>query len=320
MVEQKKPLLACRKLSKEFKTDGGIVHAVNDIDLDIFEGETLGLVGESGCGKSTLGRLILGLTPATQGSIQFSGQELTTMNKRQFRKVRKDIQCIFQDPYASLDPRRSIADSILEPLEINKIGSQESRQARLLNLLQTVGIPAEYMNRFPHQFSGGQRQRVGIARALALNPKLIVCDEPVSALDVSIQAQVLNLLADLQEQEHLTYLFISHDLNVVKRISNRVCIMYLGSICESGKTEEIFAHPRHPYTKFLLDAVPVNDPDDRKSDKLIITGDLPSPLNPPGGCLFHTRCPYATKECSQRRPKQATENGHLLACHHPLNS
>ncbi len=293
------------------------VHAISDVDITICRGETLGLVGESGCGKSTLGRLILGLLRPTEGKIWFEGQELTAMSKGEFRKVRRDIQCIFQDPYASLDPRLSIANSIMEPLTINHVGTRQEQQEKVEALLKIVGIPVEYRNRFPHQFSGGQRQRVGIARALALNPKLIVCDEPVSALDVSIQAQVLNLLADLQNQMGLTYLFISHDLNVVQRISNRVCIMYLGQICESGPTEEIFAHPRHPYTHFLLSAVPVTDPEQRQ-EKELISGELPSPIAPPPGCRFHTRCPYATEVCRTSVPSKTEENGHLFACHHPL--
>lgn len=317
MEQERNILLRCENLVKTFPSGRNKVHAVSGVDITIYTGETLGLVGESGCGKSTLGRLILGLLRPDAGKIWFAGKELTAMRKSEFRKVRRDIQCIFQDPYASLDPRLSIADSVMEPLTINGMGSRQERQERVEELLRTVGIPVEYKNRFPHQFSGGQRQRVGIARALALNPKLIVCDEPVSALDVSIQAQVLNLLADLQEQMGLTYLFISHDLNVVHRISNRVCIMYLGMVCESGPTEEIFAHPRHPYTKFLLSAVPVTDPSDRK-EKELISGELPSPIAPPSGCRFHTRCPYATEQCGQQVPVAWEEDGRLIACHHPL--
>jgi len=318
MENESKVLLRGEGLVKEFPVGRNTVHAVSNVDITINEGETLGLVGESGCGKSTLGRLILGLLPPTAGRLWFNGKELTAMPAREFRKVRRDIQCIFQDPYASLDPRINIANSIMEPLTINHIGSKAERDQRVEELLRIVGIPVEYKNRFPHQFSGGQRQRVGIARALALNPKLIVCDEPVSALDVSIQAQVLNLLADLQEQMGLTYLFISHDLNVVRRISNRVCIMYLGVICESGPTAEIFAHPRHPYTSFLLSAVPVVDPDDRQEKKRLISGELPSPMSPPSGCRFHTRCPYATEECKKVVPEAREVDGHMVACHHPL--
>ncbi|MBU5626492.1 ATP-binding cassette domain-containing protein [Oscillibacter sp. MSJ-2] len=313
---EREVLLRGEGLVKEFPAGRNKVHAVSDVDITIYKGETLGLVGESGCGKSTLGRLILGLLRPTAGKLWFEEKELTAMSTGEFRKMRKDIQCIFQDPYASLDPRLSIANSIMEPLTINGVGSKQDRQKQVEELLRIVGIPVEYKNRFPHQFSGGQRQRVGIARALALNPKLIVCDEPVSALDVSIQAQVLNLLADLQEKMGLTYLFISHDLNVVRRISDRVCIMYLGMICESGPTEEIFAHPRHPYTSFLLSAVPVTDPSDRQG-KQLISGELPSPMAPPPGCRFHTRCPYATEECRQNVPAAVEGNGRLVACHHP---
>lgn len=316
MEREQNVLLRAEKLVKTFPAGRHKVHAISDVDMTIYRGETLGLVGESGCGKSTLGRLILGLLRPTAGKIWFEGQELTAMSKGEFRRVRRDIQCIFQDPYASLDPRLSIANSIMEPLTINRMEDRQERERKVEELLRTVGIPVEYKNRFPHQFSGGQRQRVGIARALALSPKLIVCDEPVSALDVSIQAQVLNLLSDLQEKMGLTYLFISHDLNVVHRISNRVCIMYLGMVCESGPTEEIFTHPRHPYTNFLLSAVPVTDPADRR-EKNLISGELPSPIAPPPGCRFHTRCPYATEECRQMVPEAVEENGHLVACHHP---
>ena len=318
MENEKRVLLRGEGLVKEFPAGRRVVHAVSNVNITIHEGETLGLVGESGCGKSTLGRLILGLLTPTEGKIWFDGKGLTGMPADEFRKVRRSIQCIFQDPYASLDPRISIANSIMEPLNVSRIGSKEERHQRVEELLRIVGIPVEYKNRFPHQFSGGQRQRVGIARALALNPKLIVCDEPVSALDVSIQAQVLNLLADLQEKMGLTYLFISHDLNVVRRISNRVCIMYLGVMCESGPTPEIFAHPRHPYTHFLLSAVPVVDPSDRQEKKQLISGELPSPMSPPSGCRFHTRCPYATEECKQKAPEPVEIDGHMVACYHPL--
>ena len=317
MSQEKNILLRGEGLVKTFPAGRNQVHAVSDVDITIYQGETLGLVGESGCGKSTLGRLILGLLRPTEGRIWFEDQEITAMRKREFRKVRRNIQCIFQDPYASLDPRLSIMNSVMEPLSINHVGTRREREEAVEELLRVVGIPVEYKNRFPHQFSGGQRQRVGIARALALNPKLIVCDEPVSALDVSIQAQVLNLLADLQAERGLSYLFISHDLNVVHRISDRVCIMYLGRVCECGPTEDIFAHPCHPYTSFLLNAVPVNDPDDRQ-EKSLISGELPSPSNPPSGCPFHTRCPYAKPICRQEIPSASEESGHLVACHHPL--
>ena len=318
MAKEQEILLKGQGLVKEFKSGKQVVHAVSDVDIEIRRGETLSLVGESCCGKSTLGRLLLGLLPPTAGKIWFEGQELTAMDRKEFQKIRRDIQCIFQDPYSSLDPRLSVASSIAEPLVINKIGTKESRQKRVEELLKIVGIPVEYKNRFPHQFSGGQRQRIGIARALALNPKLIVCDEPISALDVSIQAQVLNLLMDLQQEMGLTYLFISHDLNVVRCISDRIYIMYLGSVCEYGEAEAIFEHPRHPYTHFLLSAVPVVDPDDRIENKDIIAGEIPSPMNPPSGCKFHTRCPYATDICKTETPAFQTEEGRCFACHHPL--
>lgn len=311
-------LLHAEGLTKEFKSGRQTVHAVDGVDMEIRKGETLSLVGESGCGKSTLGRLILGLLEPTAGRYWFEGQEISSMKKKEFRHIRRDIQCIFQDPYSSLDPRLSVANSIAEPLLINKIGTVKERQARVEELMKIVGIPVEYKNRFPHQFSGGQRQRIGIARALALNPKLIVCDEPISALDVSIQAQVLNLLMELQEKLGLTYLFISHDLNVVRCISDRVYIMYLGSVCEYGPAEEIFRNPRHPYTHFLLSAVPAADPDNRKEDKEILTGEIPSPMNPPSGCKFHTRCPYATEQCSREKPEFVSSDGHGYACHFPL--
>ena len=318
MAKEREILLKGQGLVKEFKTGKQVVHAVSDVDIEIRRGETLSLVGESGCGKSTLGRLLLGLLTPTAGKIWFEAKELTAMDRKDFQKIRRDIQCIFQDPYSSLDPRLSVANSIAEPLVINKIGTKEERQNRVEELLKTVGIPVEYKNRFPHQFSGGQRQRIGIARALALNPKLIVCDEPISALDVSIQAQVLNLLMDLQQEMGLTYLFISHDLNVVRCISDRIYIMYLGSVCEYGEAEAIFEHPRHPYTHFLLSAVPVVDPDDRIENKDIIAGEIPSPMNPPSGCKFHTRCPYATDICKRENPAFQTEKGRSFACHHPL--
>ena len=318
MDDSRDVLLKGQGLVKEFKMGKSTVHAVADVDIEIRTGETLSLVGESGCGKSTLGRLLLGLLKPDQGKIWFENRELVSMKRREFQKVRRDIQCIFQDPYSSLDPRLSVANSIAEPLLINRAGTWEECMKRVDELLEIVGIPVEYKNRFPHQFSGGQRQRIGIARALSLNPKLIVCDEPVSALDVSIQAQILNLLTELQERMGLTYLFISPDLNVVRCISDRVYIMYLGSICEYGEAGEIFEHPRHPYTHFLLSAVPVVDPDDRKEDKEIISGEIPSPVNPPSGCKFHTRCPYADKLCSEAVPQFRTEGGQSFACHHPL--
>lgn len=319
----KKKLLEVHGLTKEFKVSSGmwkkskgVVHAVTDVSLDIYEGETLALVGESGCGKSTLGRLILNLIEPTAGTVIFDGRDIQKLPPEELRQMRKEMQIIFQDPYASLNPRWTIRDIVAEPLVTHGVyKTKEETTARVEELLEKCGIRPEFINRFPHQFSGGQRQRVGIARALALNPRLIVCDEPVSALDVSIQAQVLNLLSDLQKEMNLTYLFISHDLSVVRYLSDRICVMFLGKICEIGKTKEVYESPQHPYTKFLLDAVPKPDPDLRKADKNMLTGEIPSPVNPPSGCRFHTRCPYATHLCAQEEPQLRLVNGRKVACH-----
>lgn len=322
-------LLNASGLVKEFHTGGGTVHAVSDVDLIIYKGETLSLVGESGCGKSTLGRLLLRLIEPTQGSVVFNGVELSTLKKKEMREMRRKMQFIFQDPYASLNPRMTVGKILQEPLINYQVGKEEKQENKpkeirediIKNLMKKVGIRPEYYNRYPHQFSGGQRQRIGIARALALNPELIVCDEPVSALDVSIQAQILNLLHDLQEELGLTYLFISHDLSVVRYISDRVCVMFLGRVCEIGKTEDIYKNPMHPYTKFLLDSVPQPDPRKRREDKEVLEGDIPSPLKPPAGCRFHTRCPYARDICKQEVPQMKDyENGRQCACHFPLNN
>jgi oligopeptide/dipeptide ABC transporter ATP-binding protein len=312
-------LLQAKHLFKEFKLGSRFFYAVSDVNIKIYKGETLGLAGESGCGKSTLGRMLTGLIKPTKGEIFYDSDEITKLKSRQFKKIRREIQFIFQDPYASLDPRMRVADIVREPLLINKVGATEEQKARVDELLEIVGIPVDYKSRFPHQFSGGQRQRLGIARSLALNPQLIVCDEPVSALDVSIQAQVLNLLMKLQEQFSLTYLFISHDLNVVEHICDRACIMYLGRICEVGSKKDIFEHPRHPYTRFLLSANSILDPEHRKEDRPILTGDLASPVNPPSGCSFHPRCPYARELCSEREPDMTTEGNHQFLCHFPIN-
>lgn len=319
----KKKLLEVHGLTKEFKVSSGmwkkskgVVHAVTDVSLDIYEGETLALVGESGCGKSTLGRLILNLIEPTAGTVIFDGRDIQKLPPEELRQMRKEMQIIFQDPYASLNPRWTIRDIVAEPLVTHGVyRTKEETTARVEELLEKCGIRPEFINRFPHQFSGGQRQRVGIARALALNPRLIVCDEPVSALDVSIQAQVLNLLSDLQKEMNLTYLFISHDLSVVRYLSDRICVMFLGKICEIGKTKEVYESPQHPYTKFLLDAVPKPDPELRKADKNMLTGEIPSPVNPPSGCRFHTRCPYATHLCAQEEPQLRLVNGRKVACH-----
>lgn len=319
----KKVLLEAKNLVKEFPVSsskkGACVHAVSNVDLTIYEGETLALVGESGCGKSTLGRLLLRLLELTEGSIFFEGAEMTKMSSKEMHAIRKKMQIIFQDPYASLNPRMNVEQIIGEPLQThNECKSKAELRERVIELMEKVGIPKEALKRYPHQFSGGQRQRIGIARAIALNPKLIVCDEPVSALDVSIQSQVLNLLRDLQEEYHLTYLFISHDLSVVRHISNRVCVMFLGKICEIGDVEDIFNKPLHPYTKFLLEAVPRPNPELRKEDKELLTGEMPSPVSPPSGCRFHTRCPYATAHCKITEPAIREIDGRLVACNFPL--
>ncbi len=308
-------LLDARNLTKTFKAPNGQVQAVTDVSLQIYKGETLSLVGESGCGKSTLGRLLIRLLELDSGSVRFGTTELTELKKKELCKFRQHMQLIFQDPYASLDPRFTIAKSICEPLRAAGY-SQKEQQEMVLDLAQKTGINPEHLGRYPHQFSGGQRQRVGIARAIALRPELVVCDEPVSALDVSIQAQTLNLLRQLQRELQLTYLFISHDLSVVHYISDRVCVMFLGRICEIGTTEEIYAHPRHPYTKFLLNATPQIGKKAMGREKLL-TGEIPSPINPPSGCRFRTRCPYATEQCAKEVPMLAGSEDHQVACHHP---
>lgn len=319
-----KKLVEIRGLTKEFAAGSStwsrrknVVHAVSGVNLDIYEGETLALVGESGCGKSTLGRLILNLIEPTAGTVTFDGKVMQELKQEEMRQLRKEMQLIFQDPYASLNPRWSIRDIVAEPLETHKIYKTAAETTeRVKELVKKCGIRPEFINRYPHQFSGGQRQRVGIARALALNPRLIVCDEPVSALDVSIQAQVLNLLADLQTEFKLTYLFISHDLSVVRYLSDRVCVMFLGKICEIGNTKDVYEDPKHPYTRFLLEAVPKPDPTIRKEDKNMLIGEIPSPVNPPSGCRFHTRCPYASKRCSQEEPlMREVAPGRMAACH-----
>ena len=317
-------LLVVKNLKKYFPVKSsflrltvGNVTAVDGVSFKIKRGTTMGLVGESGCGKSTVGRTILRLQDKTDGQVFFNGKEIFSLSKKELRHERPAIQIIFQDPYSSLSPRLPVGEIIAEGVREHGIVPENEIDDYVTRVMHACGLQEYHKDRYPHEFSGGQRQRICIARALALNPDFILCDEPVSALDVSIQAQVLNLLADLQNQMGLTYLFISHDLNVVQRISNRVCIMYLGQICESGPTEEIFAHPRHPYTHFLLSAVPVTDPEQRQ-EKELISGELPSPIAPPPGCRFHTRCPYATEVCRTSVPSKTEENGHLFACHHPL--
>jgi len=316
------PLLAVKHLKKHFPIKGGVfsktigyVYAVDDINFTLEKGETLGLVGESGCGKSTTGRTILRLIEPTDGAICFEGQDITTLDKSAMRALRREMQIIFQDPYASLNPRMTVGSIIGEPLEIHKIAKGSEKEERVASLLQKVGLRSEDMRKYPHEFSGGQRQRIGIARALALNPKLIVCDEPVSALDVSIQAQVINLLEDLQAEFGLSYLFIAHNLNVVEHISNRVAVMYLGQIVELASDEELYKNPQHPYTEALLSAVPIPDPTVKKK-RIILEGDVPSPINPPKGCHFHTRCMYKDKICEEVEPEfKDIGGGHWVACH-----
>lgn len=313
-----KVLLKAEHLKKYFKSPHGTVKAVDDVSLEIYEGETLALVGESGCGKSTLGRVILNLITPTSGTVNFDGTDITALHGKMLRNMRAQMQLVFQDPFSSLDPRFTVGQIIAEPLQNMGLSRQE-QQKRVLELMDRVSLQPEHYSRYPHQFSGGQRQRIGIARALAPNPRLIVCDEPVSALDVSIQAQILNLLKKLQKQSNLTYLFISHDLAVVRYISDRVCVMFLGQICELCSTVEAYEKPLHPYTRMLIDSAPEPDPDFHREDRMLLQGELPSPVNPPAGCRFCTRCPFATDVCRTVHPelKEYTP-GHFCACHHPL--
>jgi peptide/nickel transport system ATP-binding protein len=321
------PLLRARGVSKQFRVGNSImpggntvVHAVDNVSLDVWRGETLGLVGESGCGKSTLGRCLVRLYEITQGKIEFEGIDISTAKMRALRPVRQRMQMVFQDPYASLNPRRRVADLLAEPLKVHGKRSRAEIKERVAELMRLVELSPDHLNRFPHEFSGGQRQRIGIARAIALEPSLVVADEPVSALDVSIQAQIVNLFADLQERLGLTYVFIAHDLSVVRQVSTRTAVMYLGSIVESGPTEEIFNAPRHPYSEALISAVPSADLDrTNRRERIVLQGDVPSPINPPSGCRFHPRCRYATERCRVERPKLAEiEPGRLVACHHPV--
>ena len=295
----------------------GAVHAVDGVSFDIYQGETLGLVGESGCGKSTTGRTVLQLYRPTSGAVNFDGVNLVTLKGEALRHMRRKMQMIFQDPYASLNPRMTVGEIIGEPLIVHKVANQKEIQERVSNLLEVVGLNAGFANRYPHEFSGGQRQRIGVARALALQPSFIVCDEPISALDVSIQAQVVNLLEDLQSQFNLTYLFIAHDLSMVRHISDRVAVMYLGVIVELTDRDELYNNPLHPYTQALLSAIPIPDPvADASRHRTILEGDVPSPINPPSGCRFRTRCPIAEAQCAESRPEfRELGPGHFVACH-----
>lgn len=318
-------LLSIRNLVKHFPITRGIifqkqigaVHAVDDISFDIHQGETLGLVGESGCGKSTTGRTILQLYRPTSGQVVFDGIDLVALKGNELRKMRRRMQMIFQDPYASLNPRMTVGEIIGEPLLIHGVAKGKAIQERVEQLLELVGLNPAFSNRYPHEFSGGQRQRIGVARALALQPDLIVCDEPISALDVSIQAQVVNLLEDLQHQFGLTYLFIAHDLSMVRHISDRIAVMYLGVLVELADRNELYNHPLHPYTQALLSAVPIPDPFvEERRRRIILEGDVPSPVNPPSGCRFRTRCKYAKEQCSEVKPEwRELQPGHFVACH-----
>ena len=301
-----------------FKKTDGVVHAVDDVSLSIEEGETFGLVGESGCGKSTLGRVIARLIEPTSGEVIFDSKDITKLKAKELKSVRRGLQLIFQDPYASLNPRMPVGEIIGEALKIHNIANGKERGERVKKLIDIVGLPKGSAYRYPHEFSGGQRQRIGIARALALNPRFIIADEPISALDVSIQAQIINLFKDLQKEFGLTYLFITHDLRVVEYISNRIAVMYLGKIVEIGNSADIYSHPVHPYTEALLSAVPMPDPK-RKKKRIILKGDIPSPLNPPSGCRFHTRCIYAQERCRVEEPLLIPRrDNRLAACHFPL--
>ena len=315
-------LLSVKNLTKNYVSKKSFfgkplsyVHAVDDVSLDTFRGETLGVVGESGCGKSTLGRSILRLIEPTSGEIIYNGRDLRSLGKEEMREMRKKLQLIFQDPYASLNPRMTVLDLIKAPLDVFGIGTKEERIEHVLEMMKLVGLTEEQMNRYPHEFSGGQRQRIVIARAIILSPEFVVCDEPVSALDVSVRAQVLNLLKELQAKRSLTYMFISHDLSVVKYISDRIAVMYLGRVAELAAKDELYRDPLHPYTKALLEAIPLPEVG-RKRSGMQLEGDVPSPINPPSGCYFHTRCPYAKDVCRKEKPElREVRPGHWCACH-----
>ncbi len=325
MAEANNVLLRVDNLVKHFPITQGIivrkqigaVHAVDDVSFVVRQGETLGLVGESGCGKSTTGRTVLQLYRPTSGSVHFNGVDLVKLKGEELRLMRRKMQMIFQDPYASLNPRMTVGEIVGEPLVVHRVAKQKEMEERVANLLELVGLNPAFSTRYPHEFSGGQRQRIGVARALALQPSFIVCDEPISALDVSIQAQVVNLLEDLQKQFNLTYLFIAHDLSMVRHISDRVAVMYLGIIAELADRDELYVKPLHPYTQALLSAIPIPDPmADARRKRIILEGDVPSPVNPPSGCRFRTRCPIAEKICAEVKPEfRELSPGHFAACH-----
>jgi oligopeptide transport system ATP-binding protein len=327
-VAEGEHLMAAQNVKKYFPVKKGMlnrevarVHAVDDVTIAVKEGETLGLVGESGCGKSTFGRCLVRLLEPTAGKIDFQGRDITHLGARELRPLRRQMQIIFQDPYASLNPRKRVGSIIADPLRIHDMGSSKERKSQVQELMEKVGLQPEHYNRFPHEFSGGQRQRIGVARALALQPKLIVADEPVSALDVSIQAQIVNLLDDLQGEFKLTYIFIAHDLGVVRHVSDRIAVMYLGKVVELSPAEELYTRPIHPYTEAMLSAVPIPDPDvTEQRERIILEGDVPNPISPPPACRFHPRCRYATDVCRQVEPPLVDYGGgHYAACHHPRN-
>ena len=317
------PLLRVRGLTKHFPVRGGIflrttghVHAVDDVSFDLDVGGTVGLVGESGCGKSTVGKTLLRLHEPTAGQVLFEGRDITTMGRKELRQLRRDIQIILQDPFESLNARHTVGKILEEPFVIHRLGTTQERRRWAAELLERVGLSPAAASRFPHEFSGGQRQRIGIARAIALRPKLIVCDEAVSALDVSIQSQIINLLLDLQREMHLALIFIAHDLAVVKHVSDRIAVMYLGEVVETATAHDIYASPRHPYTQALISAIPLPDPTADR-DRIVLVGDVPSPIDPPSGCRFHTRCRHARDDCRQRKPElDALRDGASVACHY----
>jgi oligopeptide transport system ATP-binding protein len=319
-------------LTKHFPVHSGalgrgpkeVVHAVDGVSLEVRRGETLGIVGESGCGKSTLGRMLVRLHTPTSGTVRFAGTDITSLSKRELRPFRREMQMIFQDPYASLNPRKRVGQILEDPFRIHRAGNKRQIRDQVQRLLEVVGLSADHVNRYPHEFSGGQRQRIGVARALALNPQLIVADEPVSALDVSIQAQVINLLDDLQDEFQLTYVFIAHDLGIVHHVSDRIAVMYLGVVVELGGSDDLFTNPIHPYTEALLSAIPAIETDNADGiaprERIVLEGEVPSPINPPTGCRFHPRCAYATEICRVERPAmRAHGNGRFAACHHTRN-